>query len=201
MSLWLWLFADCLLTPPRITVTFSISDLQNYEPDFSPEEDGAFGDELDEYQGSSQQQQSLQQQKRGNAELESEAEEFELDEDEPSGTVPVRLNIVIEKPNKGALNVEAVAQDGTVVVENVFYYNDPKIALNADPEAVHKGVNAYSGPMFGSLDEDLQILLERYLEERGINSALAVFVTDFIDYKEQKEYLNWLKNVKAFVDA
>jgi complement component 1 Q subcomponent-binding protein len=113
----------------------------------------------------------------------------------------VRLNIVIEKPNKGALNVEAVAQDGTVVVENVFYYNDPKIALNADPEAVHKGVNAYSGPMFGSLDEDLQILLERYLEERGINSALAVFVTDFIDYKEQKEYLNWLNNVKAFVDA
>ncbi|RCH81031.1 hypothetical protein CU097_000071, partial [Rhizopus azygosporus] len=36
----------------------------------------------------------------------------------------------------------------------------------------------------------------RYLEERGINSALANFLPDYIEYKEQKEYIQWLDNMK-----
>jgi complement component 1 Q subcomponent-binding protein len=59
----------------------------------------------------------------------------------------------------------------------------------------------YAGPPFGNLDEDLQVLFERYLDERGINTSLALFVPDYIDFKEQKEYLSWLENVKGFVSA
>jgi len=44
------------------------------------------------------------------------------------------------------------------------------------------------------LDEDLQLLLERYLDERGINTALALFVPDYVDFKEQREYLSWLSS-------
>ena len=40
--------------------------------------------------------------------------------------------------------------------------------------------------------QDLQVLLERYLEERGINTALALWVPEYIDFKEQREYLDWL---------
>ncbi|KAL2268483.1 hypothetical protein VTJ83DRAFT_3329 [Remersonia thermophila] len=178
----------------KITVSFSIADLQNFEPDLS-EEDNAFGDELEDFESSSQQQ---QQQQRNNAELEQEGNEFD---EEPTGTVPCRLNVVIEKPGKGALNVEAIAQDGTIVVENLYYYKDARLAHSTDAEAVHQAHDAYPGPPFGSLDEDLQILMERYLEERGVTSALAVFVPDYMDYKEQKEYVSWLKNVKDFVDA
>ena len=39
----------------------------------------------------------------------------------------------------------------------------------------------------------------RYLEERGINTRLALFIPDYIDHKEQKEYIKWLNNVKNFV--
>ena len=42
--------------------------------------------------------------------------------------------------------------------------------------------------------------MERYLEERGINTALATFIPDYAELKEQKEYISWLKNLKAFVD-
>ena len=59
--------------------------------------------------------------------------------------------------------------------------------------------NSQQGPPFNNLDEDLQILLEKYLEERGINTRLALFIPDYIDHKEQKEYIKWLNNVKNFV--
>lgn len=53
----------------------------------------------------------------------------------------------------------------------------------------------YLGPPFGNLDEDLQVILERYLDERGINTALALFVPDYVDYKEQREYVTWLNGM------
>jgi complement component 1 Q subcomponent-binding protein len=132
---------------------------------------------------------------------EAETEEGMEDGEEAEPAVPCRLNIVVEKPNKGALNIEAVAQDGTILVENFYYYKDPKMAHSSSPEAVHGAEDVYPGPPFGSLDEDLQIMMERFLEERGITQAMAVFVPDYMDVKEQREYQTWLKNVKDFVEA
>jgi complement component 1 Q subcomponent-binding protein, mitochondrial len=43
-------------------------------------------------------------------------------------------------------------------------------------------------------------MCERYLEERGVNSALASFISDYAELKEQREYVNWLKNLKTFID-
>ncbi|KAH6623510.1 mitochondrial glycoprotein [Chaetomium tenue] len=177
----------------KITVTFSITDLHNYEPDML--DDQAMEDDLDDMEHSQQDQRG------GAADLAQEGnEDLEAGEDETS--VPCRLNIVIEKPNnKGALNIEAVAQDGAIVVENLYYYADAKLAHSTDANTVHAAQSTYPGPPFGSLDEDLQILMERYLEERGITQALAIFAPDYMDYKEQKEYMTWLKNVKGFIDA
>jgi len=170
-------------------VTFSIADLQNFDPEMY-EEDAALGDE--DIEGTEQGSR--------NAAAETEAEEEDLDtEEEPS--VPCRLNVVVEKPGKGALTIEAVAQDGAIVVENLFYYKDAKLAHSASADAAHTAQDVYPGPPFGSLDEDLQILMERYLEERGITQALAMFVPDYMDMKEQKEYIAWLNNVKEFIDA
>jgi len=152
------------------------------------DEDAALGD--DEVEG---------QQGRNNGEREV-GEEGE-DEELADSTVPCRLNVVIEKAGKGALTIEAVAQDGSIVVDNMYYYKDGKLAHGATADAVHAASDAYPGPPFGNLDEDLQILVERYLEDRGIDHTLAQFVPDYIDMKEQKEYLAWLSNVKGFIDA
>ncbi|KAI6086065.1 mitochondrial glycoprotein [Hypoxylon rubiginosum] len=168
-----------------ITVTFSISDLANYEPD-PYSEDAALGDEdIESPEGG----------RRGSsAAAAAEGEETEA-------PVPCRLNVVVEKPGKGALNIEALAQDGAVLVENFYYFKDAALAHGASAEVAHTAQDVYPGPPFGSLDEDLQILMERYLEERGVTQALAVFVPDYMDIKEQREYQTWLKDVKEFIDA
>ncbi|KAK0673619.1 mitochondrial glycoprotein [Cercophora samala] len=177
----------------KITVSFSIADLSSFqEQNF---EDDALADDQD-----FEEINSRDSTKSGAADLAEEAEE-DMEGGADTDAMPCRLNIVVEKPNKGALNVEAIAQDGTIVVENVYYYKDAKLAHSSNPDAVHAAQDAYPGPAFGSLDEDLQILLERYLEERGITPALALFVPDYMDMKEQKEYLAWLENVRGFVEA
>jgi complement component 1 Q subcomponent-binding protein len=126
-----------------------------------------------------------------------DGEEGEQDEQ----SFPARVNIVIEKAGKGALAVETVAQDGVIVIDNVYYYTDASYAHAKTAEKAHARQSMYVGPPFGNLDEDLQVLLERYLDERGINTALALFVPEYIDTKEQKEYLSWLSNVKTFIEA
>jgi complement component 1 Q subcomponent-binding protein len=181
----------------KITVTFSIADLHQFDSGMM-DEDPALDDEMD----------ALESGRDGRGQQNAQGGAADLSEDEghddlgPEDSVaPARLNIVIEKPGKGALNVEALAQDGTIVVENVFYYKDAKLAHSSSPEAVHAAQDTYPGPPFGNLDEDLQILMERYLEERGITQSLAMFAHDYMDVKEQREYVSWLNNVKAFVDA
>lgn len=123
-------------------------------------------------------------------------------EEEYPQAPPTHLTVVVEKPSKGpgALTVECTAQDGAVVIDNVHHYADAAQAFASSPEASHARVDAYAGPSFSTLDEDLQVLVEQYLEERGVGEALAAFVPDYVDFKEQREYQRWLKNVKAFVD-
>lgn len=129
----------------------------------------------------------------------ADGEDGEGNEHEDS--YPARVNVVIEKAGKGALAVETVAQDGVIVIDNVYYYPDASYALAKSAEKAHERQDMYVGPPFGNLDEDLQVLFEKYLDERGINTALALFVPDYIDMKEQKEYMRWLSNVKSFVEA
>lgn len=134
----------------------------------------------------------------------TEAEEdIESEEDIEDAATPISLTITIEKPGKtsGVMTIDATAANGGIVVDNMHYFDDAKIAKVESPEAAHKRAEIYPGPPFGTLDDDLQVMVERYLEERGISQTLAVFVPDYVDVKEQKEYLRWLANVKGFIDA
>ncbi|CAG8958641.1 hypothetical protein HYFRA_00009958 [Hymenoscyphus fraxineus] len=168
----------------KIQITFSIADINSMEPE-NDFEDPAMSDEQDG---------------QSNENPEESAADGEGNE-EGERSYPARLNIIIEKPGKGALNVESIVQDGMHVIESVYYYADSSFAYAKTPEKIHGRQDLYSGPPFGNLDEDLQVLMERYLDERGINTALAIFVPDYIDMKEQKEYMKWLESVKSFVEA
>lgn len=117
----------------------------------------------------------------------------EYDEDAQQGFA-AHVTIRIERPGKGALSIEATAQDGDFRIEDLGYYpvSDLADADTAEKDWQRRGL--YSGPPFTNLDEDLQLLLERYLEERGINTRMALFIPDYIDHKEQKEYVRWLNS-------
>jgi len=99
----------------------------------------------------------------------------------------------------GTLTVNATCTDAIFVIDQVAFSKNPP----ANPETAQttfEETQVYGGPPWNQLDEELQLLMERYLEERGINTALALFIPDYAELKEQKEYVNWLKNLKSFVD-
>ena len=83
-----------------------------------------------------------------------------------------------------------------IVLQNVIYHNSSDLLKAKSAESDYQSEGLYAGPEFGNLDEDLQVLFERYLDERGINTALALFVPDYIEFKEQREYLTWLESMK-----
>lgn len=107
---------------------------------------------------------------------------------------PAAVHVTISKPGKGAVQIVTNAQDGMIVIENVYYYPKAEIADAETPETDFARANIYAGPPFQNLDPELQSMLERYLDERGINEQLASFVPDYVDYKEQKEYVQWLES-------
>lgn len=180
-------------------MSFSIADITNYDPygqDNALEDDESFEDDVLQNNDRSTANGSR------SAPGEESVEEEDVDEGEEP-VAPINLSILVEKPGKvpGALNIDATAQNGGIIVDNLFYFEDAAVARAETPEAAQRRADIYPGPPFGSLDDDLQVLMERFLEDRGITQTLAVFVPDYVDVKEQREYVRWLGNVKNFVDA
>ncbi|THC89914.1 hypothetical protein EYZ11_010626 [Aspergillus tanneri] len=184
----------------EIRLTFTVADLQNLseQDEF---DDAALGDEMDFQSG----HQAANRGASGNVAQNPEdsvstAGHEDLERDlEPS--FPARVNVTIEKPSNGALLIQTLVQDGIFQVEEVSYFSKPDLAHAQTAEKDWARQSLYAGPPFENLDEDLQTFMERYLEERGINAELANMIPDYIQVKEQKEYVRWLENVKNFVAA
>jgi complement component 1 Q subcomponent-binding protein len=193
----------------KIRVTFTIADLNNVEEPENDEDSAMYDNDVDDIvdgqSGGANTKGAINQgnTKDGNfriapedriAPADREELEDEYDEDNQPEGFPARAHIRIERPGKGALSIEATAQDGDFLIEDLAWFEN---AENADPqtaEANWSKQSLYAGPPFANLDEDLQLLMEKYLEERGINTRLALFIPDYIDHKEQKEYIRWLKS-------
>ena len=111
-----------------------------------------------------------------------------------AGDFPARLSITVNRDGReGALSIEATAQQGSITIDNVFYFPTVDMADPATAEVDWKRRGQYTGPPFGNLDEDLQAMMEDWIESRGIDTQLALFVPNYIDYKEQREYKSWLE--------
>ncbi|KAB2102485.1 hypothetical protein AG0111_0g9059 [Alternaria gaisen] len=196
----------------KIRITFTTADLNSNLPGEDMAEDSAMYDDadMDVQSGGANTKGAINQGRTqdGNIRVAPEdriapADREELEDDyendgEQQG-FPAHASIRIERPGKGALAIEATAQDGDFLIEDLYYFPSADLADPATAEKDWSRRALYTGPPFSNLDEDLQILLEKYLEERGINTRLALFIPDYIDHKEQKEYIKWLNNVKNFV--
>ncbi|EJD51129.1 mitochondrial glyco protein [Auricularia subglabra TFB-10046 SS5] len=131
----------------------------------------------------------------------TEEEDGEINEDQPY-SYPIRCSITISKAaNPGALVIDALAQDGAFLADSIAYYADASVANSDGAEADWKRRGLYFGPQFEQLDVAVQEEFERFLSERGIDESLALFIPDFAEFKEQKEYVSWLENVHKFIDA
>ena len=160
-----------------IRVTFTVADINNLSEDPMDLTDEALGDE-----GEFQAQQNGQ------------GRDVEGEDEILAPTFPARLNVTIEKANNGALLIQAVIQDGDLQIEEISHFKDAEIANAHTAEKDWARQSLYAGPPAENLDPELVAFWGRYLEERGLNVEFQNMVTDYIAYKEQKEYVRWLES-------
>lgn len=183
-----------------IRVEVNISDVTDQQDDSMGDEDMALDDEPDYgVDNTSGGKRTINQSgvKGGKIDVVAEDSIAPSDRDavaEETSGFPLNVSIVIDKGAIGATNILASVQDGHLEIEYVHYYPrsdliDPKTA-----EASKEAQNVYGGPGFQYLDIELQGMYETYLQERGINEQLFEFLTRYVEYKEQREYVQWLES-------
>ncbi|KAL4607820.1 hypothetical protein ACB092_09G202300 [Castanea dentata] len=74
-------------------------------------------------------------------------------------------------------------------IHNAYYIQSPTCVSPSD----------YRGPLFSSLDPQLQDALKEYLVARGVGESLANFLLHHLHKKEQGQYVNWLKKLDSSV--
>ncbi|GMI80769.1 hypothetical protein like AT3G55605 [Hibiscus trionum] len=126
-------------------------------------------------------------------ELEDEQEEGEdNDEDdyEDQNKTSIPLVVTVSKKDGTSLEFSCTATADQIAIDSLCFRScsDPEDEL------------AYEGPDFGDLDENLQKGFHKYLEVRGINPNITNFLHEYMINKDSREYLNWLKNLKKFVE-
>ena len=63
-----------------------------------------------------------------------------------------------------------------------------------------RGFIYYNGPDFNSLDERLQAGLSEFLQGHGIDEHLAAFIEVMSIDKDNRLYMQWLEEMKDFVN-
>ncbi|KAI8815071.1 mitochondrial glycoprotein [Cladochytrium replicatum] len=128
--------------------------------------------------------------------------EQDIEEGEESESFPVSLTILIEKAgseDRGALEIIATSEEGSIYIESVAYNKSSALAADTSAEGDWQRRGKYSGPIFTDIDEELQDLFHKYIEERGIDTGMSEFIPEYLEKKEQREYMNWLGSIKGFV--
>ena len=123
-------------------------------------------------------------------------EDDEDGEEEPAS--PVRFTVTVTKAGK-SLNFACFSEYGEVKIEGV------STTASSTAEYVHENQGTlpkieYQGPDFTELAEDLQEVLVEYLDEEcGVNADVAAFVAMSADYREEINYVDFLKQAQSIV--
>ncbi|EOA21369.1 hypothetical protein CARUB_v10001729mg [Capsella rubella] len=98
--------------------------------------------------------------------------------------------------------VSVAKSDGVCLEFGVSAYPDEIVIDSLSIKQPQESDNelAYEGPDFEDLDENLQKAFHRYLEIRGIKPSFTNFLSDYVANKDSREYLQWLKDLKSFVE-
>lgn len=99
-----------------------------------------------------------------------------------------------EKTN---LHVDLSSVDGELSINTMNLIDDIDAHMKITKE-LNFDNSKYVGPEFNNLDEKLQNSFIDYLNNLGVDESLGVFIEHLSLDKEQRLYMNWLKNVQEF---
>lgn len=120
-----------------------------------------------------------------------EGADEEYPEEGEEAAVPFRFEILVSKAGN-TLVLNCISNAGETTVDGAAMTTDDIETIQAN--GINR--NQYQGPEFPELAEDLQNAFhELVFSELGVNDDVSAFVSMYADYKEQLEYVGFLKNV------
>jgi len=129
--------------------------------------------------------------------LESEYEEEEEQEGEEGlePAMPVRFTVTASKAGKtmvfACLSEQADASIETVAITSNLEYAQTNGKVETE---------LYQGPEFTELAVEVQDALNDYVtDDCGVNEDVSAFISMYADYKEQTEYVKWIKQVQRII--
>ncbi|OBA23023.1 mitochondrial glyco protein [Metschnikowia bicuspidata var. bicuspidata NRRL YB-4993] len=132
----------------------------------------------------------------------AEAEQFEEELDQFDNTF-ANVKVLVSKPesNEGIFfNLLLQNSEEDLMVDYFNYKPDvTKFLTQIKEQGTFLAATEYQGPQFSNLDESLQLGMEKYLENKGINEELADFIFAFAEVKEETAYRKLLSNVSKFL--
>ena len=115
--------------------------------------------------------------------------ESEQNGDDEEPILPVRFSVTVSKAGE-KMEFDCLSEFGQTKIVGV-----KTSPMEADDDIV------YQGPDYEELAEDLQDAFSVYLvEDCAVNSDVATFVAMYADYKEQMQYVQFLKDAKAIIE-
>lgn len=121
--------------------------------------------------------------------------EEENEEEEEEVALALRFRVTVSKAGKSMI-FGCVSDDGEVTLESLVVIEDE----NQSETEMEYDSKIYQGPEFSELPEDFQESMTTFLaEDCGIDNDVAAFVSMYADYKEQVEYMNWLKTLQSYL--
>lgn len=120
--------------------------------------------------------------------MQPEEEPFEDEDGVLDVDVGVTFNVAVTKGNESL--VFDCKSDGSYL--EVF-------DVSLEPAEGEIDESVYTGPVYDELDEDLQLQLRQYLEQRGVTAELGGYLLRLVHDKEQREYMYWLERMDQFV--
>jgi hypothetical protein len=129
--------------------------------------------------------------------VEEVVDEFQEEEQDEEVSPPVRFTVTVTKAGK-SLVFACFSEFGQVRIEGVSTTGSSTELVHEEQGTLPK--TEYQGPDYNELAEDLQGALEVYLEEEcGVNSDVATFIAMFSDYREEMNYVSFLKEAQSII--
>ncbi|XP_007011753.2 PREDICTED: uncharacterized protein At2g39795, mitochondrial isoform X1 [Theobroma cacao] len=113
-------------------------------------------------------------------------------EDSSGEDVLLHISLLVDiSKGQGCPELEFLcsAWPGRLEIQRVYLLNRDRIVTNP-----------YMGPDFRKMDGKLKKMLYDYLEARGVNNELCVFLHEYMMNKDRIELIQWLGNVKSIVE-
>ncbi|KAL9238556.1 hypothetical protein vseg_012958 [Gypsophila vaccaria] len=118
-----------------------------------------------------------------------EGDKSDVPEEEVHMHITMIISILKEETNR-VLEFICSAWPDTLEVQKLFVREQAKLPNN----------QPYTGPIFEELGDEMQESIYNFLEERGIDENLCVYLHNYIHYKDHAEFIRWMESVKKTVE-